>query len=410
MTIELAPCDVAIVGGGPSGIAAALALRAHGFSVTIIEREAEIGGIPRHCAHSPFGMREFGRVLFGPSYARRLAIEAQKSGVKVLTRHSVTKLGLGGRIELTLPEGLASIGAKRVLLATGAREMPRSARFISGERPVGIITTGTLQQAVNLEKLRPMNKALIVGTELVSFSALLTCRTNGIKPVAMIDESPRVIARSPLAIYPKIMGIPLFLGVKIFKIFGSPRVEGVTLQKSDGSLRDVECDGIVLTGHFTGEGSLALCNHIELDPATGGPAVDQYGRTSDPTYFAAGNLLHPVETAGWCFREGRKIGHFIAADLMGQLPSGAETLKIVAGNGVRYVFPQRVVTGTQGGLKNFQLRVQRKISSGLTIVQDGNLLWSRKAKLLPERRILVPLNTVSGTNISTEVTFRAGED
>src|SRR5690606_12469655 len=134
------------------------------------------------------------------------------------------------------------------------------------------------------------------------------------------------------------------------------------------------------------------------------------GRTSDPTYFAAGNVLHPVETAGWCFREGRNIGQFIADDLMGQLPSGAETLKIVAGKGVRYVFPQRVVTGTPDGLKNFQLRVQRKISSGLTIVQNGNLLWNRKAKLLPERRILIPLNTVSGTNISTEVTFRAGED
>lgn len=410
MTIELASCDVAIVGGGPSGIAAALALRERGFSVTIIERESEIGGIPRHCVHSPFGMREFGRILFGPSYARRLATEAQKSGVKVLTKHSVTKLGSGERIEITRPEGLASISAKRVLLATGAREMPRSARLISGERPLGIITTGTLQQAVSLEKLRPMNKALIVGTELVSFSALLTCRTNGIKPVAMIDESPRVIARSPFGIYPKIMGIPLLLGVKISKIYGSSRVEGVTLQKSDGSLRDVECDGIVLTGHFTGEGSLALCNHIEVDPATGGPVVDQYGRTSDPTYFAAGNVLHPVETAGWCFREGRKIGQFIAADLMGQLPSGVEALKIVAGKGVRYVFPQRIIAGAPEGLNNFQLRVQRKVSSGLSIVQDGNLLWNRRIKLLPERRILVPLSTISGKNISTEVTFRAGED
>src|SRR5699024_3236123 len=172
-------------------------------SVTILEREAQLGGVPRHCAHSPFGMFEFGRVLHGPAYARRLAAEAQAAGVEVRPRHSVTALRPGGRLELTTPRGIRSLLAKRVLLATGARESPRSARLLSGERPIGVITTGTLQHTVNIEKLRPMRRALVVGTELVSFSALLTCRSAGIRPVAMVEESPRLVARSLFAVYPR---------------------------------------------------------------------------------------------------------------------------------------------------------------------------------------------------------------
>lgn len=182
MTAELSCYDVAIVGGGPAGVAAALALRKRGHSVVILEREAELGGVPRHCTHSPFGMREFGRVLFGPTYARRLAAEAQVAAVSVLLCHSVTALHAGGKFDVTALDATRSISARRVLLATGAREAPRSARLISGDRPIGVITTGTLQHMVNLEGLRPMRRALVVGTELVSFSALLTCRSAGITP------------------------------------------------------------------------------------------------------------------------------------------------------------------------------------------------------------------------------------
>lgn len=410
MSTELPSCDVAIIGGGPAGVAAALELRQRGHSVTILEREAELGGVPRHCAHSPFGMREFGRVLFGPAYARRLAVEARAARVDILLRHSVTALQPGGQLNITTPDGTSSLSAKRVLLATGAREAPRSARLISGGRPIGVITTGTLQQAINLEGLRPMRRALVVGTELVSFSALLTCRSGGINPIAMVDENPRLVARSVLGVYPWITGVPLHLGAKITDIHGRPRVEGVTLQRVDGTSFDISCDGIVLSGHFTAEGSLALCSHIDVDPGTGGPVVDQYARCSDPAYFAAGNMLHPVETGGWCFREGRQIGGLISDDLAGRLPAAGGATRIVAGAGIRYVLPQRITPAGPGGFGDFQLRVKEPLKSGIVMQHSGVSLWTRRRGLLPERRILAPLTAATGIRAGSDIIVQANED
>jgi len=409
MTSELSSCDVAIVGGGPAGVAAALALRKRGHSVTILEREAELGGVPRHCAHSPFGMLEFGRVLFGPAYARRLATEAQAAGVSTLLRHSVTALNAGGRLDLTTPDGVRHLSARRVLLATGARETPRSARLISGDRPIGVITTGTLQHMVNLEGLRPMRRALVVGTELVSFSALLTCRSAGITPVAMVDESPRLVARSVFAAYPRLTGIPLHLGVKIVDIRGAHRVEAVTLQRADGTQFEVACDGVILTGRFTAEASLALASHLEVDPGSGGPVVDQYARCSDPSYFAAGNMLHPVETGGWCFREGRRIGHLIADDLAGRLPGSEGAITLKPGANLRYVLPQRIAFGGPKGFGDIQIRVARPVSSGLVMECVGKALWSRKVAALPERRILAPMAALADARAGSTIVVRARE-
>jgi len=410
MNTELACCDVAVVGGGPAGVAAALVLRQRGYSVTILEREAELGGVPRHCAHSPFGMSEFGRVLLGPAYARRLATEAQAAGAEIRPRHSVTALRPGGQLELTAPGGTSSLIAKRVLLATGAREAPRSARLISGERPLGVITTGALQHAVNLEKLRPMRRALVVGTELVSFSALLTCRSAGIRPVAMVEEGTRLVARSLFAIYPRLAQVPLHLGVRLIDIHGSGRVEGARLQRADGTGFDVACDGIILTGRFTAEGSLALCSHIDVDPNTGGPVVDQYARCSDPVYFAAGNMLHPVETGGWCFREGQRIGGLISDDLEGRLPQAGGEITVTAGAGLRYALPQKVTPGGPEGLSDLQLRVANPLNRGIIMKSAGATLWSLKRRLLPERRILAPLAPLARMRGSAHIVVQADED
>lgn len=409
MPLELPPCDTAIVGGGPAGVAAALTLRQRGHSVMILEREAELGGVPRHCAHSPFGMREFGRVLFGPAYARRLAAEAQAAGVTVLLQHSVTALHPGGRLEITAPDTTRTVSARRVLLATGAREASRSARLISGERPIGVITTGTLQHSVNLEGLRPMRCALIVGTELVSFSALLTCRSAGITVAAMVDESPRLIAPGLFAAYPWVRGIPLHLGAKIVDIRGRHRVGGVRLQRADGTEFDISCDGVILTGRFTPEASLVLSSHLKIDPGSGGPAVDQYARCSDPAFFAAGNILHPVETGGWCFREGKSIGRLISEDLSERLPrpEGAITLK--AGAGLRYVVPQRVIPGGPRGVAHIQLRAAQPLASGVVMEDAGVALWMRKRIVLPERRVLAPFTALEGTRAGSTIMIRASE-
>jgi NADPH-dependent 2,4-dienoyl-CoA reductase/sulfur reductase-like enzyme len=387
--------DVAVVGGGPAGLAAATRMKRLGVrSVTVIDREDEAGGIPRHCGHYPFGMREFHRLLRGPDYARRLVARAEAAGVQILRGTTVVGLAHGPRLTLSTPEGLSEIGARRVLLATGVRESSRAARMIGGARPLGVISTGALQSLVHLAGKRPFLRPVILGSELVSFSALLTCRHAGISPVAMIEPGTRITARSVAAILPRLLGIPLHLGAELHAIHGSPRVEGVTLRRADGSLQEIETDGVIVTGAFTPEATLCRLGHLALDPGSGGPTVDQFGRCSDPDYFAAGNLLRPVETAGWSWREGVAAGAAIVASIRDDLPPPDRHVRIVVDHpAIKLALPQRIVLPLRRpGSKHLQLRLACAVRGRLAISDAGRLLWHRPLDSLPERRILVPLS------------------
>lgn len=385
--------DVAIVGAGPAGIAAAVALRRRGVrKVVIFEREAQPGGVPRHCGHPPFGMREFGRILTGPAYARRLTELARQMQVDIRTGVSVVALSPGARLDLVSSAGLARVDAHRVILATGVRETPRSARLISGDRPLGVLNTGALQAYVYLHGLAPFKRPVIVGSELVALSALLTCRHAGIRPVAMLEEDSRPNARRPFTLLPGLMGVPLHTRTQLAAIHGGQRVEAVSLRHANGSERELACDGVLLTGRFVPEASLAHASHLQVDLGTSGPRVDQFGRCSDAAFFAAGNLLRPVETAGWSFREGQRIGQAVADDLEGRLPPAADHLELVCGEGIRYVMPQRLALPAPSiGLPELQLRVSRQTRGELILSARDRVLARQRIHSQPDRRILLSL-------------------
>lgn len=396
MKAELAPTyDVAIIGGGPAGLSAAAELKRLGVgSVIVLEREREAGGIPRHCGHYPFGMREFSRVLRGPDYAARLVNKAVHSGVDVLTQVAVTALQPGPRLAIATPNGVSTLTARRVLIATGVREKTRAARLIGGTKPGGIVSTGALQGLVYLDGIQPFLRPVVLGTELVSFSALLTCRHAGIEPVAMIEPGPRVTAWSASALLPRVLGIPVLLETAIARILGRAQVEAVEVSDRAGHLRTIETDGVIVSGQFVPEAALLRESHLMIDPVSGGPAVDQFLRLSDPDYFAAGNLLRPVETAGWCFAEGRDAARMIAQSLSGALPDPEKSINVtVSGDALKYVVPQRVLVGAAAGaMRHFQLRVTRPVRGALSIVVDGREVCSQKITALPERRILLSLD------------------
>jgi NADPH-dependent 2,4-dienoyl-CoA reductase/sulfur reductase-like enzyme len=386
--------EIAIIGGGPAGLAAALsAKRARVQRVTVFEREAVAGGIPRHCSHSPFGMREFGRLLRGPAYARRLLWQAYAEGVEIRTNVTVVGLRPGGGLVLATPEGLTEITPARVVLATGIREAPRAQRLVSGDRGAGILTTGALQCFTHLEGLMPFRRPVVIGSELVAFSALLTARSAGIRPVAMIEPGDRTVARWPSALLPRLLGVELLLGTRLIEIIGSERVEAVRVATSQ-SERHIACDGVLFTGEFTPAAELVRQSHLVLDEKSGGPAVDQFGRCSDPVFFAAGNLLRPVETAGWCWAEGRRIGRNVARDLVGSLPKAEREISISVGTGIKFVVPQRLVTAALEHTQ-LQLRVTRPIHGRLKLNAPGMNPIVRRIAALPERRILFPVGDVA---------------
>jgi len=393
-----AEVDVAVVGGGPAGLAAATRLKQRGVaSVTVLDREPAAGGIPRHCGHYPFGMREFHRLLRGPDYARRLVARAEAAGVVIHTGTTVVGVAPGPRLILSTEEGRREIAARRVLLATGVRETSRAARFLGGQRPLGVVSTGALQSLIYLAGKRPFERPVILGSELVSFSAILTCRHAGIRPVAMVEPNARVTARRFAAALPRLFGIPLHLATQLVAIHGGRRVEGVTLRGADGRAWDLETDGVIVSGAFTPEATLVRMGHLELDAigngGSGGPMIDQFGRCSDPDFFAAGNLLRPVETAGWSWHEGVAAGDAVADSLAGRLPQADRLVSVAAANpAIKLVLPQRLaLPAPDGGMSQLQLRLARPARGHLTVGDAGSIVWKQALNSLPERRILVPL-------------------
>ena len=402
--------DVVVVGGGPAGLAAATQLRALGIGrVVLLERESVCGGAARHCGHPAFGLREMRRLLGGWEYTRRLEHKAREAGVDIRTHHTVRGVSPQLVLDVLTPDGRSRIASRRIVLATGARETPRSARLVGGERPLGVMTTGALQSYIYLEKLVPFRRPLIVGTELVGLSSLWTCRSHGIKPVAVAEMAEAPTARWPLSLFPALLGIPRHFGTEIIEIQGRPRVEKVMLRDASGEILEIACDGVLFTGQFVPEHTLARAIGLQIDGPAGTLVVDQFGRTSDPRIFAVGNGVRAVETAGWCWQEGLTIAGCVHCDLTDGLPAAGSGTIIRSGDGVRFVVPAQVWPSHALGFKTLQLRLARSVTGRLMVRSKTRLLLSQRVSSKPERRILLPTNALSsdgrdGLTVSVETT------
>ena len=284
--------DVVIIGGGPAGLSAARRLKELGIgSVTVLERESQAGGIPRHCGHLGFGWQSHRRIWTGPRFAEQLRSDSAELDVR--TGHTV--LGIEGDVLcIQNAKGLSEIAAGRIILATGARETPRAPRFAGGSRPRGVTTTGALQANVYLRHAKPFARPVIIGSEWVSFSAILTCRHIGIRPVAMIEAKARITAPRPGDLIAKfVYGVPVLTRTALIAVEGSRQVEAVEIEH-EGKRRRIACDGVIFTGELVPEAALLV---------------------NAPRVTLAGNVHGEIKTSGACWRDGRTIAGMIAKDM-----------------------------------------------------------------------------------------------
>jgi thioredoxin reductase len=386
---------VVIVGAGPAGLSAARELGRRGVRhVLMLEREVEPGGIPRHAHHQGFGLRDLRRPMSGPAYARTLRRLAREAGAELLTETMVTGWSPGGPLELTAPGGRSTLDPRAVILASGCRERPRSARLVPGSRPQGVMTTATLQQLVYLKQARLGGRALIVGAEHVSFSAIATLAHGGARAVGMTTELPR---HQSLAAFRAGAALryrtPLWTHTALTDIRGRPRVEEVELTDlDDGRTRTLACESVIFTADWIPDNELAVMAGLAMDPGTRGPAVDSALRSSRPGVFAAGNVLHGAETADVAALSGRHAAGSVVRYLA-DAGWPAAGVPVECAPPLAWISPNVVAAGAGAPPRGrFAIRSREFLTRPrIEIAQGGRALWSRRLmRLVPGRSGRLP--------------------
>ncbi len=387
--------DVIVVGAGPAGLSAAIELARLGSGrVALIERERVLGGIPRHSAHSGFGVRDMHRLLSGPAYAAALTRRAEQAGVEIHSSTMATGWSGERTLELTSDAGVVVLDGRAVLLATGCRERPRAARLVAGDRPQGVLTTGQLQQARAHPDPRVVawlvgRRAVVVGSEHVSYSAVESLAHAGCRTVAMTTENARHDSFGAFHLVSAARRrVPLLTGTRLAEIIGSERVTAVTVEEvGAGRRRQLSCDTVVFTGDWVPDHELARAGGLASQGGWPGPATDQAGRTDRPGVFAAGNLLHGAEAADRCALEGRLTARAVAAWLRdGVWPT--PPIEIVPGPGIAWVWPARLNLADPA--PRLTLRLSRSFDRARIVAhQDGRLLGTsrRRRHLAPGRNV-----------------------
>ena len=346
--------DVAVVGGGAAGIAAAAAAAREGARVALVDREPQQGGILKQCIHNGFGLHRFGEELTGPEYASRELGGLAGLAVDVLPGTSVMAVEQGdGALELATvsPAGEARVAARSVVLATGSRERGAGALGTPGTRPAGVFSAGSAQNFMNLQGCLPGHEAVILGSGDIGLimARRLTLAGAHVAGVFEIKPEPGGLRRNIVQCLDD-FGIPLFTSTTVVAIEGKAQLEAVVVAQVDGrgrpiagTERRVPCDTLLLSVGLIPENVLARDAGVELDPVTGGAVVDDCLETSVPGIFACGNALHVHDLVDFVSEEGARAGRFAARHALGR---GGEddvaVLPVRAGDGVRYVVPQRL--------------------------------------------------------------------
>jgi thioredoxin reductase len=373
--------DVLIIGGGPAGLtaAASLAPRVTG-EVLVVEREQQAGGIPRHSDHLGYGIRDRHRFQSGPTYARDLVAAATASGAAVRTGAMVTGWTREGAADVTSPAGRFLVRPRTTVLATGARERPRTARWIPGDRPAGVYTTGQLQNLVYLHHRRPGRAAVVVGGELVSWSAVMTLREARTRVALLTTQHASVESYAVFNLIGRsAFRTPVATRSRVVRVIGKGRVEAVEVANLDTGVRTlIECDTVVFTGDWIPDHELARAAGLDIDAGTRGPLVDTALRTSTAGMFAIGNLIHPVDTADVAALDGAHVADQIVAWLEGP-PHVAKGVRLAAEAPLQWIAPGVIRPGDPAPPRARLLlwTTEPRRLPRVSALQDGHVITTR---------------------------------
>lgn len=414
---------VLVIGGGPAGLAAALAAHENGArDILILERDGHLGGILQQCIHNGFGLHYFGEELTGPEYAGRFIEKLAGTGIQVMLDTMV--LSISGERRVTAAsahEGLVEIQAGAIVLAMGCRERTRGALNTPGYRPAGIFTAGTAQRLVNMEGYMPGKRVVILGSGDIGLIMARRMTWEGAE-VAMVCEIMPYSSGLTRNVVQCLEdnGIPLRFNYTVARIHGKERLEGVTVAEVDerrqvipGTEEYVPCDTLLLSVGLIPENELTLGADIAMDRVTSGAVVDEQRQTSVPGIFACGNVLHVHDLVDNVSNEAALAGA-AAARFAAEGPRQVQTALAVHPEGaVRYTVPQRIAARPGMDALDLYFRVGRVVKPAqVTVALGDKVLLKRKKQIMTPgemEKITLPAGALDGAAPDQSLTLTVTE-